>query len=103
MSKIDVYSAGMVAFELFVGSLPEAIEDTARRTLPLDAMAVEFVPLPDEIEADPGFAKLRARDAELAGLVLDMLSPAQGRPSAKQALARAWSVAMRLGVLVPQQ
>lgn len=90
-SKNDIWSAGMVAFELFVGAVPAALE----RAPPSEAL---------DIAGDPGFQRLAGSDAEVAALLRSMLqeSPVK-RASAEAALAMATKLAEKWGIEVPEQ
>lgn len=75
----DVWSAGILAFELFVGRLPVALDPT-NWDIP-DCRAQmwrhpfrRFVPSPSfDITSDPGFLLLRNEDPQLAALLRQML------------------------------
>jgi len=105
LSKMDVWSAGMVAFELFVGRLPRALRDPSQEEQgQLGAVDMERVLSDEEIVSDPGFVELQQEDPQLAKLLHGMLTGSvERRLSAKAAYDWMRSIAKRHGVAVPEQ
>lgn len=106
----DVWSAGILAFELFVGRLPVALDPT-NWDIP-DCRAQmwrhpfrRFVPSPSfDITSDPGFLLLRNEDPQLAALLRQMLRKrVWRRPSIHQVLSRVTKLARSRGVEVSEQ
>lgn len=106
-SKCDVWSAGLVAFQLFAGRIPETLSewdtDEDLRGLAADHNLRHVVSTLD-ISRDELFEHLVDHDAEIAGLVGEMLTnDAEARPSMAEALVRAQRIASSRGVSVPEQ
>jgi len=104
-TKADIWSAGMVAFELFTGSMPAALKKKLPKDTPalLDHPFREFVPKSLDIEKDIGFQKFLHADREIGALLWAMLQKSpEKRASAELALSIALDLAERRGVEVPE-
>mmetsp|Transcript_59714 Transcript_59714/g.172325 ORF Transcript_59714/g.172325 Transcript_59714/m.172325 type:complete len:503 (-) Transcript_59714:303-1811(-) len=104
--KADVWSAGLVAYQLFVGGFPNDLISHAvggHRDLTKHPLR-GFVPLKFDIKSDARFQEFRLEDAETADLIASLLrrSP-RFRPSLRRALQRAEKIARKRGVHVPEQ
>mmetsp|Transcript_93386 Transcript_93386/g.261201 ORF Transcript_93386/g.261201 Transcript_93386/m.261201 type:complete len:423 (+) Transcript_93386:66-1334(+) len=106
MGKIDVWSAGMLAFELFVGGQPAVLleADSLRHPTIRGHPYRELVPKSFDIRKDARFKDFRSKDPELAHLISSMLRKAVWRrPTVRKALTRARGIAESRGVLVAEQ
>jgi len=105
--KADVWAAGLVAYDLFVGGLPNELMTAAiggshenLREHPLR----EYVPRQFDISNDARFQEFMLEDWEVATLIQSMLTrTAFFRPSVKKALARASKLAESRSIDVPEQ
>jgi len=108
--KSDVWSTGVLAFELFVGALPTALRDMASREsfVSMDDGGRhpfrDFVPNKFDIMKDEPFREFFRQDSEVANLIRAMMTKAAWRrPSIKMTLAAAMKIAKSRGVVVPEQ
>lgn len=105
--KADVWGAGLVAYGLCAGGLPNQLVNAAfggRRENLREHPLRDFVPKKFEIGSDARFQEFMIEDSEMAGLIRSMLTRrAAFRPSLRRALARAESIARSRHILVPEQ
>lgn len=105
--KADVWAAGLVAYELCVGGLPNQLVTAAvgghRENLREHPLR-DFVPTKFELGSDARFQEFMIEDSEMAGLIKSMLTRTVAfRPSLRRVLARAESIARSRKVAVPEQ
>jgi len=106
-SKSDIFAAGIIMYQLFLGRLPAFYLQERFRNVPKSlendplgpAVVREF-----KIRQDPGLQVLRRTDPDIASLITIMLYRNQLlRPSADTALRRAKEIALRRSVVITPQ
>lgn len=106
VAKSDTWSAGMLAFELFVGKLPTRFtQDLWRRRPDVHNLTTgEFIPQGLDITKDRHFQRFVQADPEVGNLILAMLTKSvKRRPTIEQSYSMAKEIGKRWGVHVPEQ
>eukprot|EP00429_Kryptoperidinium_foliaceum_P019571 CAMPEP_0176029214 /NCGR_PEP_ID=MMETSP0120_2-20121206/14352_1 /TAXON_ID=160619 /ORGANISM="Kryptoperidinium foliaceum, Strain CCMP 1326" /LENGTH=513 /DNA_ID=CAMNT_0017362437 /DNA_START=88 /DNA_END=1630 /DNA_ORIENTATION=+ len=106
LRKADVWSVGMLAYEMFVGGFPVDLEragDTSCTDLKFHPYRT-YVPDKFKIAEDAKLQAFASLEPEIASLIRRMLAKRRWkRPSAASALNKALKIATSRGIEVPEQ